>query len=137
MTFETGAKATFMAISAIANNSRAGVHCKLKIHGKDKELTELGIRLFIYSISRLKARPAQKLAFRPKRQYPSKDDNMAHEGAMKAALAELEMSSKSNYTAVAEKHKLGRHALSRRHQPPELITSPTIDNALPTSKKRS
>ena len=41
---------------------------------------------------------------------------MAHEQAMKAALAELEASSKPNYTEIAAKHKLGRHALSRRHQ---------------------
>jgi hypothetical protein len=41
---------------------------------------------------------------------------MAHEQDMKAALAELEASSKPNYTEIAEKYKLKRHALSRRHQ---------------------
>jgi hypothetical protein len=41
---------------------------------------------------------------------------MAHEQAMKAALAELEAPSKPNYTEIAGKHKLGRHAVSRRHQ---------------------
>jgi hypothetical protein len=41
---------------------------------------------------------------------------MAHEQDMKAALAELEASSKPNYTEIAEKYKLGRHALSWRHQ---------------------
>jgi hypothetical protein len=41
---------------------------------------------------------------------------MAREQDMKAALAELEASSKPNYTEIAEKYKLGRHALSRRHQ---------------------
>jgi hypothetical protein len=41
---------------------------------------------------------------------------MAHEQAMKAALAELEASPKPNYTEIAEKYKLGRHAVSRRHQ---------------------
>jgi len=40
---------------------------------------------------------------------------MAHEQAMKAALAELEASSKPNYTEIAAKHKLGRHALLRRY----------------------
>jgi hypothetical protein len=41
---------------------------------------------------------------------------MAHEQAMKAALAEVEASSKPNYTEIAGKYKLGRHAVSRRHQ---------------------
>ncbi len=41
---------------------------------------------------------------------------MAHEQAMKAALAELEASSKPNYTEIAEKYKLGCHALSQCHQ---------------------
>jgi hypothetical protein len=70
----------------------------------------------MYSISRLKARPGQKLALQPKTPPPSKIHKMAHEQDMKAALAELEASSKPNYTEIAEKYKLGRHALSRRHQ---------------------
>ena len=41
---------------------------------------------------------------------------MDYEQAMKAALAELESSSKPNYTEVAAKYKLRRYALSRRHQ---------------------
>ena len=41
---------------------------------------------------------------------------MASEQAMKAALAELEASSKPNYTQIAAKYKLGRHAVSRRYQ---------------------
>jgi hypothetical protein len=41
---------------------------------------------------------------------------MAHKQAMKAALAALEASSKPNYTEIAEQYKLGRHAVSRRHQ---------------------
>jgi len=41
---------------------------------------------------------------------------MAHKQAMKAALAELEASLQPNYTEIAAKHKLGRHALSRCHQ---------------------
>jgi hypothetical protein len=41
---------------------------------------------------------------------------MTNEEAMKKALAELESSSKPNYTEIAEKYKIGRHALSRRHQ---------------------
>jgi hypothetical protein len=69
-----------------------------------------------YSISRLKARPGQKLEFQPKTPPPLKTHKMAHEQDMKAALAELEASSKPNYTKIAEKYKLGRYALSRRHQ---------------------
>jgi hypothetical protein len=69
-----------------------------------------------YSISRLKARPGQKLEFRPKTPPPLKTRKMTHEQDMKAALAELEASSKPNYTEIAEKYKLGRHALSLRHQ---------------------
>jgi len=41
---------------------------------------------------------------------------MTHEQDMKAALAELEASSKPNYTEISEKYKLRRYALSRRHQ---------------------
>jgi hypothetical protein len=41
---------------------------------------------------------------------------MAHEQAMKAALAELEAPSQPNYTEIGAKYKLGRHALSRRHR---------------------
>jgi hypothetical protein len=69
-----------------------------------------------YSISRLKARPGQKLEFQPKTPPPLKTHKMAHEQDMKAALAELDASSKPNYTEIAEKYKLGRYALSRRHQ---------------------
>ncbi len=35
---------------------------------------------------------------------------------MKAALAELEASSKPNYTEIAEKYAIGHHALSQHHQ---------------------
>jgi hypothetical protein len=74
------------------------------------------LRDCFYSLSRLKARPGQKLAFQPKAPLPLKTHKMAHEQAIKAALAELEASSKPNYTEIAAKHKLGRHALSQRHQ---------------------
>jgi hypothetical protein len=41
---------------------------------------------------------------------------MTDEQAMAKALADLESYSKPNYTAIAKKHRVGRHALSRRHQ---------------------
>jgi hypothetical protein len=41
---------------------------------------------------------------------------MTNEEAIKKALAELESSSKPNYTEIAQKYEIGRHALSRRHQ---------------------
>jgi hypothetical protein len=41
---------------------------------------------------------------------------MTNEEAMKKALAELESSSKPNYTEIAKRYEIGRHALSRRHQ---------------------
>ena len=41
---------------------------------------------------------------------------MTDEQAMAKALADLELYLKPNYTAIAKKHGVGRHALSRRHQ---------------------
>jgi hypothetical protein len=41
---------------------------------------------------------------------------MTDEQAMAKALADLESYSKPNYTAIAKKHGVGRHALSCRHQ---------------------
>jgi hypothetical protein len=41
---------------------------------------------------------------------------MTNEEAIKKALAELESSLKSNYTEIAKKYEIGRHALSRRHE---------------------
>jgi hypothetical protein len=40
---------------------------------------------------------------------------MTSEEAMKKALAELESSSKPNYTEIAKKYEIGRHVLSRRY----------------------
>jgi hypothetical protein len=41
---------------------------------------------------------------------------MTDEQAMAKALADLELYLKPNYTAIVKKHRVGRHALLRRHQ---------------------
>ena len=62
-----------------------------------------------------KSSPRVKARFYPSNTTTSETHKMTNEEAMKKALAELESSLKPNYTKIAEKYKIGRHALSRRH----------------------
>jgi hypothetical protein len=79
------------------SNSIWKLSCLLFLDFPDKSSPRLKARFYLYNTTTYETH------------------KMTNEEAMKKALAELESSSKPNYTEIAKKYEIGRHALLWRH----------------------